>query len=96
MKEYPLTEGDMRSLSRVGALATIAFSASAGLLGFWINISKDLSFAQGVPEKVSTFWETVRLFAGIGCPITFLIGCILLWIGHTEVNRIKRDTTHDE
>src|SRR5438128_353416 len=57
MKEYPLTKGDMRDLAKTGVAATVCFSFASGLFGFMVNLAKDLSLAQGVPDKVVGFWN---------------------------------------
>lgn len=45
VKEYPLTEADMRDLAKTGLIATGSFSMATGLIGFSINLSKDFAFS---------------------------------------------------
>jgi hypothetical protein len=59
MKEYPLTKGDMRDLAKTGIAPPVCFSIASGLFGFIVNLAKDLSLAQGTPERVMGFWNAV-------------------------------------
>lgn len=95
LKEYPLTEGDMRELAGVGVIATLLFSLSSGLFGFWVNVSKDLAFAQGVPDKTIAFWEAARIFSLIAAIVLAGIGGLAIYYGQFRLSSIMRETEFD-
>lgn len=94
MKEYPLTEGELTALAAIGAFATLCFSIASALLGFAINVTKDIAFAPDLPERVVTFWDTLRIEAFVGCALFVILGTIFIFVGRSKVSAIKRETTH--
>lgn len=94
MKEYPLTEGELTALTALGAFATLCFSLASALFGFAVTVTKDIAFASTLPDKILTFWDTLRLGAFIGTAIFIVLGIVFVAIGRSKVSSIKRETTH--
>jgi hypothetical protein len=94
MKEYPLTKGDMRDLAKTGIAATVCFSFSTGLFGFMINLAKDLSLAQGAPEKVVGFWNAIWWSALVGSLIFAVLGIAAILDGRWRLKEIEEETQH--
>jgi hypothetical protein len=95
MKEYPLTKGDMRDLAKTGAAATACFAVASGFFGFMVNLAKDLSLAQAVPEKVVAFWNAIWWSALVGAVIFAAFGAAALIDGRLRLREIERETEHD-
>lgn len=96
MKEYPLTKGDMRDLAKTGIVATACFAVASGLFGFMINLAKDLSLAQGTPEKVVGFWNAVWWCALLGSVVFAFFGAFAIFDGKSCLREIERETKHDD
>lgn len=96
MKEYPLTESDMRDLAQTGLLSGVSFSIGSGMLGFALNISKDMAFASGLPERVAGFWSAVWWACVIGAAIFYAIGAAGVMRGRTRLAEIKGETSHGD
>src|SRR5262245_64863939 len=45
MNTYPITEGELGELFNIGLIAAVCFSLSTGLVGFAIDVHKDLALA---------------------------------------------------
>lgn len=96
MKEYPLTEGEMRELGAVGALTTLFFAIGTGCLGFVLNVSQNFAFSPGIPKEVFIFWDTLRIEGIIAAIVLYLLGVGGLIYSGLRVRKIKGETEHDE
>lgn len=96
MKEYPLTEGEMRELGAVGVITTLLFSLGTGCWGFVLNVSMNVAFSSGIPKDVLIFWSTLRCVAIISAIILYICGIIGFIYGGYRVTKIKRGTEHDD
>jgi hypothetical protein len=96
IKEFPLTKGDMRDLQSTGLLASGCFSFGGALLGFTINLRKDMSFSQSVPAPVLAFWEGIWWCSFFGGLFFLAAGVIAMWRGNSRLNEIEKETEHDE
>jgi hypothetical protein len=92
MKGYPITDGELGQLFGIGALATVSFSIAAGLLGFAIDVTKDMAFSPDLPEAVITHWGAMKTLSLWACAALALVGAgFVLW-GHSIIGRIKNQT----
>lgn len=96
LRAYPITEHELGGLAALGVFAGLAFSLSAGLLGFAIDLHKDLAITADVPAKEQIFWGTVRTGGFVLSIILAGVGCYLLHRGNTKLTRIKQETVFDD
>ncbi len=96
LRAYPITEHELSGLAALGVFAGMAFSIAAGLLGFAIDLHKDLSITADVPLKEAVFWGTIRIVAFGLAIILAISGGYLLHRGNTKLTRIKEETTFDD
>ncbi len=96
MRGYPLSEADMRDLSKTQTIAAICFSTAAGLLGFNINLAKDLAFAQNVPPQALGFWSAISWACWLGVIVSTAFGLMQYFSGKARLKEIMDQTTHDE
>ncbi len=96
MKAYLITKGEFGQLFGVGVIATICFSLGVGLFGFALDVTKDLSFAPGLPEGVTSFWDAVRTFSWYSGGFLLIAGVgIQIW-RHIILSGIKKETIFPE
>lgn len=102
MKEYPLTESELKELQMLGTASTLFFSLASGIGGFLIDLQKDLSLLQS-PEKLDvdfekkvSFWTGAWWVASFGVIIFLILGGIAYWRGSSRIAKIMDETTHDE
>lgn len=96
MKEYPLTDGEMRELGAVGVVTTLCFAIGTGCLGFALNVSENFAFSQNIPKDVFVFWNTLRTEAFIATVVLYTFGIISIIYTGVRVRKIKRETEHDQ
>ncbi len=96
MKEYPLTEGDMRDLSQTGLLASISFAIAGICIGVVFDIARDIAFASNLPEGPKGFWTGIWWAAVVVGIVAATFGALQLVRGSDRLKEIKRETYHDE
>ncbi|MES2834250.1 MAG: hypothetical protein V4707_06035 [Pseudomonadota bacterium] len=96
MKAYPITEHELGGLAALGVFAGLSFSIASLMLGFAIDLHKDLSITADVPEGARIFWGTIRIGAFVMALVLTLVGIYLLNRGNTKLSRIKLETTFDD
>lgn len=92
VKAYPVTDADLRSIGAFGTLVTVAFSLGTGLLGFALDLTKDISLGS---EATGDFWNAIRWSAAAGVVVFYAIGGILAFVRHSNIDEIKKNTTFD-
>ena len=95
LKAYPITEHELSGLAALGVFAGLAFSFASLLLGFAIDLHKDLSITADVPDSARIFWGTLRVVAFVLAVILAAAGAYLLHRGNTKLDRIKDETEFD-
>ncbi len=96
VKEYPLTEADMRDLMKTGIIAGGSFSLATGLLGFVVNLSKDFAFSSNVPDKIASFWSGVWWSCIIAALCLLAISAWAVVSGNSRLKQIMDETVHEE
>lgn len=94
VKEYPLTKAEMHQLQGIGLIATVCISLSTGIVGFLIDIQKDLSLSENAPPKAVSFWSGVWWAALVAAIILFFLGLFAIWRGQTRIQEIEDETDH--
>jgi hypothetical protein len=62
-------------------------------VGFGLDVSKDLSMAQGLPVLKKTFWDAIETGCYWGGGVLFTVGIFFMFMRHSKVKEIKKETT---
>jgi len=96
MKAYPITDGELGQLFGLGTLAAICFSLASGLLGFGLDLVKDLALSNEIAEVTKTYWETTKNWCFAIGFLLFVVGVVFVWQRRSRVSEIKKETTFPE
>lgn len=94
MKEYPLTEGDMRDLTKTGILTSLSFSITGFCIGFLVDVSKDMAFSENIKPEIIGFWSGIWWCVLVAAIISFLFGAYQLRSGKHRLSEIMEETEH--
>lgn len=96
IKAYPITDSELTQLQGIGVVTAACFSFGSGMLGFALNLHKDLSLAgPDVPANAFRWWDGLHYGLGAGGVALVVIGvCAFFW-GKTRVRAIKAETVLD-
>ncbi len=92
IKSYPITDAELEELFVISVVAAFCFSFATGLLGFAVNIFKDLSFNPALANETRDNWEYVS-YGCIGFALVlFFVGVIVFIFGKSKISKIKIET----
>ncbi len=95
MKEYPLTEIELWSMSGLGIFATIFFSFATFLLGLYVSSKESVDLAIGVKSEILAHWNTTSNLCLIGAIFMIFLMLLDLIIFGLAVSKIISGTHHD-
>lgn len=96
MKAYPITENELSELQGIGVGAAASFSVGSGLIGFSINLAKDIALAgTGVPVATVGFWGKIEYGTGALGVGLLVVGVVAFFFGKSRVRAIKAETEFD-
>ena len=80
----------------IGLLATACLSFGSGLLGFSINLHKDLALAgKDVDPDILHWWDKIQYPMFTAGAIFVVVGIIAFLVGKHKVHVIKQETEFD-
>lgn len=96
MREYPLTEGELNELAALGIGATCCLSVAGAMVGFALDVAKDVALADTAPATVRSFWNGVEIAGWVGGAVFALAGLLLILRGRSRLRKIKSETDHGD
>lgn len=93
LKAYNFTEADLESIAMANVVSGVAFSVSAGVFTFCIDISKDVLMAA---DAISPLGLALHLTVNwIGFPVALVLAGVGIWAQVKRgnvISRVKRES----
>ena len=107
MKQYPISEGELRLISERRNIGTALFSTGTALIGLGLGLLKDTVFTDSpktvalpllaqAPIKPVFDWTPVSIALIIFGVLSFLGGIYFTFTGKSTINKIMDETKFDE
>jgi|HubBroStandDraft_6_1064221.scaffolds.fasta_scaffold44876_5 nitrate reductase gamma subunit len=97
MRQYPLTESELVVIGNAGAASAFCVSIGGGLIGFSINLYKDMKVGQVTLAKDQIAAANAINSATLVFGLCFIIvGIVLYLYGRRTLDKIKASTTFDD
>jgi hypothetical protein len=95
IKQYPITEGELKEIFGIGILSSICFTLGTSVIAFGINLYKDGVLAQGLDERTidSIRWAFWVCFGFGG--LLLIAGAAAFIKNNFLIQEIKKQTNFD-
>ena len=92
---YPITEGELKTISIMNTLAIVFFSLGSALLSFALGIIVNCAIEGQLTEVANTLLRVVAPICGILSLISYGIGIWALIAKKSELGRIGKESSSD-
>lgn len=110
VKQFPITENELKNLGQLRNSATIFSSVGTALIGIGIGILKDIVITDKpkhfvmplianiqIPQPPQDFdWKPISIAFVIAGFVSFLFGMYQIWVGRGLVKKIEDETKFDD
>ena len=92
---YPITEGELKTISIMNTLAIVFFSIGSALLSFALGIIVNCAIDGQLTEVANTLLRVVAPICGVLGIISYVIGILALVTRKSELGRISKESSSD-